>query len=152
MAVRVPVKAVGLKIGGNVQKNIELDPKQGGVTNACPIRMSYVLNMTGFAILKSARYKSASGADGHQYMFRVAEMMAYLEHTFGKADKTVKAPKSSDFANMKGIIVVKGHGWDNAAGHVTLWDGVKCSDTCHLMADPDNGTFVPDVASIWILP
>nr|WP_233174907.1 MULTISPECIES: T6SS effector amidase Tae4 family protein [Delftia] len=51
-----------------------------------------------------------------------------------------------------GIIVVKGHGWGNAIGHVTLWNGTECSDTCHLMSDPDNGTFVPDMASIWVLP
>lgn len=27
---------------------------------------------------------------------------------------------------MKGILVIKGHGWSNAKGHVTLWDGNKC--------------------------
>lgn len=52
---------------------------------------------------------------------------------------------------MQGIIGVKGHGWSNAAGHVTLWNGTQCSDTCHLMSDPDNGPFVPDTASIWKL-
>jgi hypothetical protein len=71
MAVRLPVKDVGKKIGGSVQKNTELDPKQGGFVNACPIRMSYVLNMTGFAIPKSPLYKSVSGADGRQYLYRV---------------------------------------------------------------------------------
>jgi hypothetical protein len=79
-------------------------------------------------------------------------MMTYLEQTFGKPDKTVKSPKPSDFAGMKGIIVVKGHGWSDAVGHITLWNGTTCSDTCHLMADPDNGTFTPDSASIWVLP
>jgi hypothetical protein len=79
-------------------------------------------------------------------------MMTYLEHLFGQPDKLVKSPKQSDFAKMKGIIVVKGHGWANAAGHVTLWNGLICSDTCHLMADPDNGHFVPELAAIWVLP
>ncbi|MDC2860106.1 MULTISPECIES: type VI secretion system amidase effector protein Tae4 [unclassified Delftia] len=152
MAVRIPVKEVGRKIGGMVQKNTELDPKLGGFENACPIRMSYVLNMTGFPIPKGSTYKTVSGADGRQYMYRVAEMMAYLEKTFGKAEKTVRSPKTTDFIGMKGIIVVKGHGWGNAIGHVTLWNGTECSDTCHLMSDPDNGTFVPDIASIWVLP
>jgi hypothetical protein len=82
IAVRLPVKAVGEKIGGNVKKNIDLDPKQGGFTNACPIRMSYVLNSTGFLIPRAASYKSVSGADGHQYLYRVPDMMAYLEHVF----------------------------------------------------------------------
>jgi hypothetical protein len=152
MAVRIPVKEVGRKIGGMVQKNTELDPKLGGFENACAIRMSYVLNMTGFPIHKGNSYKTVSGADGKQYLYRVAEMMAYLERTFGKPDKSVRSPKTTDFAGSKGIIVVKGHGWANAIGHITLWDGAKCSDTCHLMSDPDNGPFVPDVASLWMLP
>lgn len=77
--------------------------------------------------------------------------MNYLEFRFGKPDKVVRSPKTSDFAGMKGIIVVKGHGWDNAKGHVTIWNGVHCSDTCHLLHDPDNGPFVPETASIWML-
>lgn len=149
LAVRLPVSDVGKKIGGFVQKNIDMP--YGGFENACPIRISYVLNKTGFPIKKNPKYPSVSGADNKQYIYRVNDMMSYLEHTFGKPDKTVKLPKLSDFAHMKGIIVVKGHGWNNAKGHVTLWDGTKCSDTCHLMSDPDNGPFVPETASIWIL-
>ncbi|WP_311765917.1 MULTISPECIES: hypothetical protein [unclassified Caballeronia] len=49
------------------------------------------------------------------------------------------------------MIVVKGHGWSNARGHVTLWDGSFCSDACHLLRDPDNGLFVPETASLWVL-
>ncbi|CAN7213450.1 type VI secretion system amidase effector protein Tae4 [Acidovorax sp. LjRoot117] len=132
-------------------QNTELDPKLGGFQNACAIRMSYVLNMTGFPIPKGQSYKSVSGADGQQYLYRVSEMMAYLEKTFGRPDKSVRAPKTTDFHGLKGIIVVKGQGWANAVGHITLWDGVKCSDSCHLMADPDNGPFVPDIGLLWIL-
>jgi Type VI secretion system (T6SS), amidase effector protein 4 len=149
VSVRVPVAEVGRKIGGNVQKNIELPT--GGFENACPIRMSYVLNKTGFPIRKSSTYSTVSGADSGQYIFRIGDMMRYLERTFGKPDKTVRVPKTSDFTGMKGIIVVKGHGWGNAKGHVTLWDGYKCSDSCHLLHDPDNGTFIPETASIWEL-
>lgn len=113
--------------------------------------MSYVLNVTGFPIASGNRYETVSGGDKRQYIFRVADMMGYMERRFGKPDRTVKNPKPSDFADMKGIIVVKGHGWSNAWGHVTLWDGTKCSDTCHLLNDPDNGPFVPETASIWVL-
>ncbi len=147
--VSLSVKEVGRKIGGNVQKNIELSA--GGFENACPIRMSYVLNVTGFPIHKSSRYSMVSGGDNRQYIFRVNDMMNYLEHVFGKPDKTIISPKPDDFVGMKGIIVVKGHGWGNARGHITLWDGAACSDTCHLMNDPDNGPFIPESASIWIL-
>lgn len=145
--VRIPVAEVGKKIGGKVQVNIEANIFQ----NACPIRMSYVLNKTGFPIARSSGYASVSGADMMQYLYRVNDMMGYLEQRFGKPDKTASSPTPSDFSAMKGIIVVKGHGWANARGHVTLWNGYQCSDSCHLMHDPDNGPFVPETASLWVL-
>lgn len=147
IVVRVPVADVGKKIGGAVQKNIDMPV--GGFQNACPIRMSYVLNTTGFPIPKGHSYATVSGADNRQYIYRVGDMMAYLERAFGKPDKTVKSPSPTDFAGMKGILVVKGHGWANAKGHITLWDGSQCVDTCHLMYDPENGPFVPETASLW---
>lgn len=149
MAVRLPPADVGKKIGGNVQRNMDLPV--GGFQNACPIRISYVLNHTGFPIRPSPRYQMVSGGDRMEYIFRVGDMMNYLEDSFGKPDKTSKSPQPSDFSGMRGIIVVRGHGWSNAKGHVTLWNGTQCSDTCHLLADPDNGPFVPDAASIWVL-
>lgn len=149
MEVNMPVKAVGYKIGGYVQKNTEMF--KGGFENACPIRMSYVFNKTGFPIPKSFRYMMVSGADHMQYIYRVNDMLRYLEDTLGKPDKIVKSPKPSDFSGLQGILLVKGNGWGNAHGHVTLWDGTRCSDACHLMNDPLNGRFVPEVASIWIL-
>jgi hypothetical protein len=149
MAVKLPAKAVADKIGGNVKRNFELP--SGVFQNACPIRMSYVLNTTGYPIPRSARYAMVSGGDRHQYIYRVGDMMAYLRSTFGRADKTVSSPKPSDFAGLKGILAVEGHGWENARGHITLWDGTKCSDSCHLLGDPENGRFVADTASIWVL-
>lgn len=113
--------------------------------------MSYVLNTTGFPITKGSNYETVSGSDKRLYLFRVNEMMDYLGRVFGKPDKTVRAPKADDFNGLKGIIVVKGHGWANATGHVTLWDGARCSDACHLMRAPENGAFIPEVASLWIL-
>lgn len=150
MEVNIPVKEVGKKLGGRVQANVDMP--QGGFENACPIRMSYVLNQIGMPIHKNLKYKTVSGEDGNQYLFRINDILEYLEKVFGKPDKKVNAPKPSDFTNMKGIIVVKGHGWGNAKGHVTLWNGMTCSDTCHLTDDPENGTFIPENASIWVLP
>lgn len=147
MEVKVPVSDVGKKIGGKVLANID----SGIFQNACPIRMSYVLNYSGVHIPASG-YSVVSGADKKWYMFRVNEMMTFLQKTFGSADKTAKSPQPADFAGMKGLIVVKGQGWSNAQGHVTLWDGAACSDSCHLLADPDNGSFLPEVAALWKLP
>ena len=150
MRINVPVKQVGEIIGGHVKINIDLGA-QGGFKNACPIRMSYVLNRTGFMIPKNPRYKMVSGADGHQYIYRVADLRAYLEQIFGNPDKTVRFPKEADFATMKGLILIQGSGWDNAGGHTTLWDGTRCADSCHLLNDPDNGRFNPETGVIWQL-
>ena len=113
--------------------------------------MSYVLNHTGIPI-PAAGYHVVSGADRRWYMYRVPEMMAFLRQQLGAPDATAERPTPKDFAGRKGVIVVKGRGWSNAVGHVTLWDGAICSDSCHLMADPDNCPFVPDTAALWVLP
>lgn len=144
--VNIPVTQVGVKIGGKVGHNIAT----GIFQNACPIRMSYVLNYTG-TLVPSAGYHVVSGADKRWYMYRVPEMMLFLERSFGKPDVTTAQPRPQDFSGKRGILVVKGRGWSNAVGHVTLWNGLVCSDSCHLASDPDNGPFVPDTASLWVL-
>ncbi|MGK4864642.1 type VI secretion system amidase effector protein Tae4, partial [Salmonella enterica] len=101
--------------------------------NACPIRMSYVLNATWFPIARNSPNAKVSGADNKLYIYRVNDMIDYLTHTMGKPDLIVNNPKQSDFIWKKGIIVVIGHGCSNARGHVTLWNGSICSDQCHLL-------------------
>jgi hypothetical protein len=153
MQVNVPVRIVGDIIGGKVKHNIDMPEKEGGFANACPIRMSYVLNKTGFTIHRAPDYATVSGGDGQWYIFRVQDMKSYLRGAFGALDKAVRCvPQPSDFSGMQGILVVQGKGWGNAGGHVTLWDGARCSDSCHLANDPDNGAFIPGEASLWMLP
>lgn len=147
LRVNVPVAQVGPLIGGKVADNIASQTFE----NACPIRMSYVLNQTGVPV-PATGYHVVSGADHKWYMYRVNEMMTFLAQIFGKPDVEVKAPHERAFAGRHGILVVQGSGWSNARGHVTLWNGTSCSDRCHLTADPDNGTFVPSSAALWILP
>ena len=54
--VNLPVASVGKKIGGKVGSNVA----SGIFQNACPIRMSYVLNYCGVRIPKSG-YAVVSG-------------------------------------------------------------------------------------------
>lgn len=116
------------------------DPK-AGFTNACAIRMSYSLNNSGFLIQKGI-WKTVSGGDKKQYIYRVSDLLKYLTSTFGKPDKTVKSPKPSDFAGVKGILVF-GVQWSDATGHATLWNGSTCSDHCYFP--------VATEASTWLL-
>jgi len=135
--------AVGKKIGGKVEENIELgfaDPK-AGFTNACAIRMSYCLNHAGLRVTRGV-WKTVSGKDGKQYIYRVADLIRFLKHAFGDPDKTVRSPKMDDFAGMQGILVF-GVEWMDATGHVTLWNGRACSDRCHFP--------IAREASIWLL-
>jgi hypothetical protein len=134
---------VGTKIGGKVGDNIELGKRDplAGFTNACAIRMSYSLNYSGAPVVRGA-WATVSGADKNWYLFRVRDLLPYLTNTFGKADKTVKKPKESDFANMKGILVFSVP-FADATGHATLWDGHTCSDHCYFPRATE--------ASIWIL-
>jgi hypothetical protein len=148
--VHTDILGVGKIIGGKVQHNIEMGTA-GGFENACPIRMSYVLNQTGFPISKSHHYAMVSGGDHRRYIYRVTDMIRYLTKHFGKPDKLKTAPlNSADFANMKGIVVFTGHGSDNASGHITLWDGNVCSDACHFYPSSDSH-LIPESAMIWVL-
>jgi hypothetical protein len=147
--INLPVAVVGEKIGGKVGLNIA----NGIFANACPIRISYMLNYSGFRIARPiAGYSAVSGADRKWYLFRVREMMDYLAATFGEADVTISDPAPVDLLGMQGIMVVRGSGWSDASGHVTLWDGTVCPDHCHLLGDPANGSFTPEIAKLWLLP
>ncbi|MFB6324836.1 type VI secretion system amidase effector protein Tae4 [Pantoea deleyi] len=145
--VNVSVEKVGEILGGKVEANIAARIFE----NACPIRMSYVLNYTGLPVPANSRYATVTGKDKKRYMFRVNDMMDFLVSAFGQPDLTVKSPKPGSFNGKQGIIVFQGSGWSNARGHVTLWNGNICSDTCHFLGGAENGSFVPDVASLWIL-
>jgi Type VI secretion system (T6SS), amidase effector protein 4 len=147
--INVSVPEVAKIVKGKVQWNID----NGIFTNACPIRMSYVLNKTIFTIPGPGHgYAVSSGGDHMWYMYRVTDMMKYLRKTFGEPDKTVTSPKPTDFSGTNGIILIEGTGWKDATGHVTLFNGVGCQDSCHLLGDASNGNFTPETGSIWLLP
>ncbi|MDR1063077.1 MAG: type VI secretion system amidase effector protein Tae4 [Azoarcus sp.] len=66
-------------------------------------------------------WAAVSGADGQWYIYRINDMLDYLEFAFGQPDKKItSAPRESDFSGLKGILVATGSGWDDARGHVTL--------------------------------
>jgi len=134
---------VGDKIGGKVKHNIDLGVSEPtlGFTNACAIRMSYALNYSSITVNRGI-WKTVSGSDGKWYIYRVRDLLKFLDNSFGPPDKTVKNPKPSDFSGLKGIIVFTVD-WQDATGHVTLWNGNLCSDNCHFP--------VASEASLWTL-
>ncbi len=137
------VTSVGNKIGGKVKQNIDLgvqDPRLG-FTNACALRMSYSLNYSGISIPRGS-WNTVSGGDNKWYIFRVKDIVSFLNNSFGKPDKTIKTPKPKDFSALKGILIFNVN-WSDATGHATLWDGSTCSDHCYFPEAKE--------ASIWIL-
>jgi len=153
--VNVSVPLIGKIFGAKVKQNIEISSKDDGKwTNACTIRMSYVLNRSGFPIQRG-KYETVSARDGKWYMYRTDDMMLHLQDIFGAPDIVVNhVPVSNDFKNMRGILLVTGDGRGDARGHITLWNGAMCSDTCHFADDKkaSDSTFSPRKAVLWVLP
>jgi hypothetical protein len=151
--LNVNVNSVGKRIGGKVKENIDIPEKeQGKWTNACAIRMSLILNNTGFPI-KQGKYPTVSGKMGGFYIYRLNDIVSYLKDIFGEPDIVInRIPTPNDLSWMKGILVVTGNGGGDANGHVTLWNGLMCSDACHLAGDEANINFKPLKASLWVLP
>ena len=116
---------VAQKLGGKVQVNID-----GGIfENACAIRMSHVLNETGFPI-SAAHGATVSGADNRRYLYRVRDLERHLRQRFGTPE--VDGPtRNADLSGKRGLLLFTVGGWNNATGHATLWDGRACSDRCY---------------------
>lgn len=125
------VPAVGRLIGGRVDYNInQLTPAQGQFQNACAIRMSYVLNNTGFKIPHHPG-KTVSGAKGHWYFYKLKDLIVYLKSIFGRYDYEIHMPTVNKLVTYKGIVIFEVDEWTDATGHATIWNGVDCSDKCY---------------------
>ncbi len=88
------ITRIGDKIGGKVKHNIDLGVREPrlGFTNACAIRMSYALNYSGITIGRG-EWKTVSGDDGKWYIYRVKDLLKFLENRFGQPDKVVNSPQ-----------------------------------------------------------
>lgn len=108
-------------IGGNVNADY--------ITNCCTIRMSRALNGAGAPIPKgSPGLTTVSGADGKRYAIRVKEFRVYMRATYGAPTLSVRGGAVADsFRGKAGIIVFDVRIWNDASGHVDLWDGATCA-------------------------
>lgn len=115
--------AVKSLIGGNVNAT--------WITNTCAIRLSHALNAAGHSIPRGLPWmETVSGGDKSRYAFRVAELTRYLTMTFGdpevvkKQDQPASAAREA-VAGRRGIVVFEVSGWEDATGHIDLWDGSR---------------------------
>lgn len=113
-------------LGGKVKTNIDA----GFFKNACALRMSHVLNDSGIRVPRLGG-KTVSGDDGKQYLFRVKDLLEFIEQHLDAPDETVANPSESNFAHKRGLLVFEVTVWSDATGHATLWDGSQCADHCY---------------------
>ena len=112
-------------IGGTLKKNIGV-PGFGPAGNTCAVRMSRALNYGSFPIsaklIKSLQLSTMAGADGMLYIFRVRELRTYLNAALAVTPSKVSKNFASAFAQKRGIVSFEVMGWNDASGHIALWD------------------------------
>ena len=108
------------------------------IGNTCAIRMSRAFNYAGdgWRIPAAHRYadqnaeprvmNTVKGGDGLRYAYRVAELLKWLRETFGPPQLRLRKKRGDGmpaaFAGRRGIVVFNDCGWDDATGHVDLWN------------------------------
>lgn len=113
-------------IGGVVYENYNSNPT--GFANSCTLRLSYALNMCGDdSMISYSSGKTGSGdADNNGtnewYYYRVLDMTDYLNDTYGHYETVTL----NEIQGKTGIIGFSDCGWDNATGHLDIWDYDKC--------------------------
>ncbi len=143
-------KKVADTIGGNVALNVKNPNPKERWDNTCAVRMSYILNQSGFPVPRIAG-QTVTGGDNRQYFYRVRDLIAYLRTQWG-APEVVSYPPAGGgaLADKKGIILFEVEGWNDAAGHATIWNGSGCYDHCYFN-EPDANYRTPR-ANFWSLP
>lgn len=108
-------------------------------TNACALRFSRALNYSGYTISSSdgSRGGVVKGGDGLKYLIRVKDAIKFVKKSFGEPTEVYRANEidmaevSNSISGKTGIIIFDVAGWGDASGHVTLWNGEDCGDSCY---------------------
>jgi len=109
--------------------------------NACALRLSRAFNYGGVKIKKGSGAYKLKGGDGYAYIMRVPDMMDYVEAQFKAPD--IKGSPGTILPlirNKKGVLIFVVDGWNDAYGHVTLWNGGDCGDHCYFSHSNPNVT------------
>ncbi|GAA6129768.1 hypothetical protein NBRC116187_01280 [Halopseudomonas sabulinigri] len=123
--------ALHSRLGGNVAELRRANP--AAYTNACALRLSRGFNYGGYAIPKGTIFPGtdiyrAKGADGLPYILRVNNVIHFVRHNWGAADKVLKPSEHPQLSGIQGLIVIEVNGWSDASGHVALWNGSVTGD------------------------
>jgi len=133
------------KIFKKIHKDLYKECLEGNpdYQNTCATRMSYAFNKGKYKIKLPKNFMDEK--TGEPYIASVLNMIKFLKKQFGNSD--IKFDGNVDnfiskIHNKKGIIVLLIPIWDDATGHVTLWDGNSCIDgSNHFNDRPTNILF-----------
>ena len=114
------------------------------IRNTCAIRMSRVLNYTGYEIPKNTP-RTVSGGDKKRYFFRIRNLRTYIESNFGRPLYYDKPPFDfEELSKLKGVILFDAN-FSDASGHIALWDGSSRS-----FANGDSDDYFDKAKAIWL--
>lgn len=119
-------------VGGNAYALYKENPAD--YANACALRLSRALNYGGLTITSTATGYKVNGDDEKLYLLRVKDMISFVKANFGAPDMEIDTEgldQSWAFREKKGVLIFNVSGWDRATGHVTLWNGSDCGDSCY---------------------
>ena len=142
-----PGEKVAQVVGGEVAANIH--DKKHPWKNTCAVRMSYILNQSGLFV-PATPGKTKKGADHRNYFYRVTDVITFLNHRWGAPEVVAYPPSGGGaLAGKKGIILFEVHGWTDAVGHATLFNGTTCYDHCYF--NEPGVTYHTTKANFWAL-
>ena len=104
------------------------------IKNTCVLRVSRAFNYSGNPIPRSSTDEilTIRGGDRMNYALRVREFVRYLRRKYGRPELEHDYPEGAGgpipdgFLGRQGVIAFEVDGWDDATGHVDLWNGTKC--------------------------
>lgn len=118
-------------LGGKAAANID-SPGFGANGNTCASRLSVAFNKSGAPITHAsatlAHAATITAGDGSLIIFRVSEFRAYLLRTLGKPSIDDASPFDDSFKGKRGIIAFTVN-WNDASGHIALWNGAGYRET-----------------------
>lgn len=142
-------------LGGAAEKNINVQGF-GPTGNTCASRLGVAFNKAGARIDATLVPGQTIGtADGTRIIYKVAVFRQYLFKTLGKPALDNISPFDSAFHGKRGIVAFSVN-WQNATGHLALFNGATYREPDHdnyatyvNATDPKIGT---SSGEFWQLP
>jgi hypothetical protein len=117
-------------IGGKLERSLSAIYPDLDAMNACAVRLSYCLNLSGFKVGAVKGVRIYRGADHDYYTISADEMIAYMKSKFGKPVKVWDGQKAADKQWLGGVTLptqgMFGYDWEGriadfgATGHVDI--------------------------------